>query len=89
MNVYRASGPSGTLEPLLHWTPTGSTIVGGDFNAVSRHWQPQAPRQYGNGDQIMEWALAQDMFLITTAGVPTHRDGNVLDLVWSNTTAEA
>ena len=29
------------------------------------------------------------MFLITTVGVPTHRDGNVLDLVWSITTAEA
>lgn len=88
-NVYRAPGPSGTLEPLLEWVPRGPTIVGGDFNAVSRHWQPQASRQYGNGDQIMEWATAQDLHLVTTAGVPTHRDGNVLDLVWSNTSAEA
>ena len=54
VNVYRAPGPSGTLELLFQWTPTGSTIVRGEFNAVSRHWQPQAPRQYGNGDQIME-----------------------------------
>ena len=37
----------------------------------------------------MEWATAQDMHLLTTIGVPTHRDGNVLDLVWSNVTAEA
>ena len=37
----------------------------------------------------MGWATAQDIHLVTTIGVPTHRDGNVLDLVWSNTTAEA
>lgn len=55
-------------------------MVGGDFNAVSRQWQPQASRQYGNGDQIMERAVAQDMYLITKIGVPTHRDGNVLDM---------
>ncbi|KAI0992584.1 hypothetical protein K3495_g15601, partial [Podosphaera aphanis] len=61
----------------------------GDFNAVSRHWQPQASRQYGNGDLIMDWATAQDMHLLNTIGRPTHRDGNVLDLVWSNVTAEA
>lgn len=89
MNVYRAPRPSGTLEPLLQQAPRGPTIVGGDFNAVSRNWQLQAPRQYGNGDQIIEWATAQDIFLITTAGVPTHRDGNVLDLEWSNTNVEA
>ena len=37
----------------------------------------------------MDLATAQDMHLVTTIGVSTHRDGNVLNLVWSNTTAEA
>lgn len=37
----------------------------------------------------MKWTTAQDMFLITTAGIPTHRDGNVLDLEWNNMTAVA
>ena len=59
-------------------------MVGGDFNSVSRHWQLQTLRQYGSGDQIMEWANSHDMHLATRAGVPTHRSGNVLDLVWSN-----
>ena len=89
MNVYRALRLSGTLEPILQWVPQGPTVVGGDFNEVSKHWQPQATCQYGNSDQIMEWALALDMQLVTQAGVPTHQDGNVLDLVCSNTFAEA
>lgn len=37
----------------------------------------------------MAWAMAQDMHLVTTAGVPTHRDGTVLDLGWSNISAVA
>ncbi|KAI1003955.1 hypothetical protein K3495_g4256 [Podosphaera aphanis] len=44
VNVYRAPGPTGTLEPLLRWQPPGPTVVGGDFNAVSQLWQPQAQR---------------------------------------------
>lgn len=61
VNVYRAPGPSGTLEPLLSWQPQGPSLVGGDFNSVSQHWQPMAERQYGNGAQILEWALAHNM----------------------------
>ncbi len=89
VNVYRAPGLNVTLGLLLRWSPSGPAIVGGDFNAVSRHWQPQASRQYGNGDTILEWAAAHDMYLLNPIGKPTHRDGNVLDLVWSNTAAEA
>lgn len=89
VNVYRAPGPSGSLEPLLCWQPQGSTVIGGDFNAVSRHWQPHAQRQYGNGDQILEWDTAHGMEIITTIGEPTHQDGNVLDLTWSNASAIA
>ena len=41
VNVCRAPGPSGNLEPLLQWTPTGSTIVGGgaltSFQGTGNH----------------------------------------------------
>lgn len=87
VNVYRAPGPSGTLDPLLNWQPVGPSIVGGDFNSVSQHWQPQVERQYGNGDLILGWAHNNNMQLVSTIGESTHRDGNVLDLTWSNTTA--
>lgn len=53
LNIYRAPGPSGSLDHMLLWEPQGQVVVGGDFNSVSRHWQPQASRQYGNEDQIM------------------------------------
>ena len=89
VNVYRAPGTSGTLEPLLRWVVRGLVVVGGDFNSVSQHWQPQTTIQYGNGGQIMEWATAHDMDLVSIVGEPTHRDGNVLDLTWSNTAATA
>ena len=89
VNVYRAPGHSGTLEPLLKWKPLGPSVAGGDFNSVSQHWQPLTERQYGNGDLIMEWALENNMHLVSIVGDSTHRDGNVLDLTWSNTTAFA
>ncbi|KAI0995741.1 hypothetical protein K3495_g12439 [Podosphaera aphanis] len=89
VNVYRAPSPTGTLEPLLRWQPQGLTVVGGDFNAVSQHWQPQAQRQYGNCGQILGWATAHGLEMITTIGEPTHRDGNVLDLTWSDASAFA
>lgn len=41
---------------------------------VSRHLQLQALRHNGNCDQIMEWVTAQDMHLLTTIDIPTHRD---------------
>ena len=37
----------------------------------------------------MEWATAHNMDLVRTVGEPAHRDGNVLDLTWSNTAAIA
>lgn len=89
VNVYRAPGTSGTLEPLLRWEVRGLVVVGGDFNSVLQHWQLQTTNQYGNGNQIMEWATAHDMDLVSIVGDPTHRDGNVLDLTWSNTAAVA
>lgn len=41
VNVYRAPGSSGSLEPLITWKPHGPSIAGGDFNAVSQQWQPK------------------------------------------------
>ena len=35
----------------------------------------------------MEWATAHEMDLARIVGEPTHRDENVLDQKWSNTTA--
>ena len=35
VNVCRAPGISGTLEPLLWWEVRGLVVVGGDFNSVS------------------------------------------------------
>ena len=36
LNVYRAPGPSGSLEPMLLWEPQGQVVIRGDFNSLSR-----------------------------------------------------
>ncbi|CCU74928.1 putative TE1b [Blumeria hordei DH14] len=75
VNMYRAPGTS--------------VVVGGDFNSMSQHWQPLTTNQYGNGNQVIEWATAHDMDLVSIVREQTHRDENVLDLTWSNTAAIA
>lgn len=80
--IYRA--PKIEIMPLLSWTPDGPTVVGGDFNALHPEWQPQANRQHGDGQLILEWMSENGMSLASRPGVPTHRHGNKIDLVLSN-----
>lgn len=60
-------------------------VAGGDFNSVSQHWQPLTTNQFDNGNQIMKWASARNIDLVSTVGESAYRDGNLLDLTWSNT----
>ncbi|KAI1002277.1 hypothetical protein K3495_g5927 [Podosphaera aphanis] len=75
--------------PLLSWTPSGPTVVARDFNADHPEWQPLADRLHGEGRAIIEWMQENNMSLASRPSVPTHDQGNTLDLVWSNTGALA
>ncbi|KAL8295706.1 hypothetical protein RB600_001261 [Gaeumannomyces tritici] len=85
VNVYRPPGDS--LEPsldlLLRWRPTTECIVAGDFNASSSTWDP-ARGNRNRGKEIAQWADTCNLFLLTYPGRPTHDQGGVLDLTFTN-----
>ena len=82
INIYNEIGRdvrwvAGLLAPL-----SGRTLLAGDFNA--RHplwnslWEPSA------GTEAFLDSLPTGMTLLNPADVPTHEQGGVLDLAWSD-----
>lgn len=82
VNMYRSPRQSETLEALLRWSPSGPTVVTGDFNASHVTWQ--SGRQRALGNEIAEWACDHALQLLNTPDVPTHHQGGVLGLAFSN-----
>lgn len=83
VNVYRAPGTEAALEMVCNTVPNGPTVLGGDFNVAAAAYQPGRANARG-GDQLTAWAQAQGMSFTGNIGVPTHRDGGLLDMVFSN-----
>ncbi|KAL8391941.1 hypothetical protein RB595_002230 [Gaeumannomyces hyphopodioides] len=85
VNVYRPPGDptEPSLDLLLRWRPTAKCIIAGDFNAGSPAWDP-ARGNRNRGQDIAQWANSYNLPLLTVPGQPTHDDGGVLDLTFSN-----
>ncbi|TLD03543.1 uncharacterized protein PgNI_11520 [Pyricularia grisea] len=83
INVYRAPGIKAALEMVCNTVPNGPTVIGGDFNVTAAAYQPGRTDARGR-DQLTAWAQAQGIHFTGNIGVPTHRDGGLLDMVFSN-----
>lgn len=55
VNLYRARGDDGALDPLMRWPVPRRCVIAGDFNA--RHTSWQSTQNYGGGAAIADWAL--------------------------------
>lgn len=87
LNVYRQPrepAETDTTQFLLDYSPPPNFVVAGDFNAKNIVWQPGVEGHLNGGKQIADWATAHRLHFTGEPGVPTHRDGNVLDLTFSN-----
>ncbi|KAH7053453.1 Endonuclease/exonuclease/phosphatase, partial [Macrophomina phaseolina] len=82
-NVYKPPRTDAPLAELEAWEPPQNTVVAGDFNAVHWTWQPGHGRHGGPGTRVAEWAENQGLFNTNPDG-PTHKQGNTIDLVFTN-----
>ena len=69
-------------------SPTPDIIMGGDFNLPHASW-PEGTPTIGatNGEKVMLNSLNElcnDLFLTQHVTEPTHKDGNTLDLLFTN-----
>ena len=73
---------------LASMTPTPDIIFGGDFNLPHAEWPEGIPSSGCSSDERqMLNALNEfcnDMFMSQHVLSPTHKDGNILDLVFTN-----
>ncbi|KDN63501.1 hypothetical protein CSUB01_12226 [Colletotrichum sublineola] len=83
LNVYRAPQDPTVLDALEAWTPPPHALVAGDFNAWHPLWQPGITPNWG-ANRLAAWADTHLLALANTPGIPTHDDGNTLDLVLTN-----
>ena len=87
INVYKPpvnGGYSLVTSYLLGIQPPANTLVAGDFNAKHELWQPEITSSRNDGREIAEWATNADLTYTGEAGQPTHREGNTIDLAFSN-----
>ncbi|KAL5612963.1 uncharacterized protein BROUX77_003119 [Berkeleyomyces rouxiae] len=84
-NVYRQPGQGihASLDPLLTMEIRHNSIIAGGFNLVSQRWNQQCPPSSGIGT-FEEWVDDNALNLCMPANSPTHRRGNMIDLVWSD-----
>ncbi len=89
-SVYRPSDNPRRVDRILTaWTPPFSCVVAGDFNAGDSCWDVDNPDYHG-GAALAKTMRDHGLDLISEPDVPTHDDGNVLDLAFSDITmAEA
>lgn len=85
--IHRA--PGADLLSLLAWKPSGSTIIGGEYNSTHHDWQPITIRLHSDGQNLVDKILEHRIGLTLRTVAPTHDRGNTLDLVQSNVGALA
>jgi hypothetical protein len=84
MNVYRPCDDLSEVDSILcNWHPPINTVIAGDMNAGDVSWDSDNPNYHG-GASLADTMLENGLDLISERDVPTHDDGNVLDLVYSN-----
>ena len=83
INVYRQQHTHNVFDYITHLNPPENCIIGGDFNAHHHSFDPGV-ETYNGGQKLAKWALDSSMNYLGTPGTPTHIDGHVLDLIFSN-----
>lgn len=83
LNVYRQPDSDQIINYITGLTPPPKCIIGGDFNTHHDFFEPGV-NTFGRGGELVDWATSTMMDFIGQAGTPTHRDGHVLDLTFSN-----
>lgn len=84
-SVYRPSDLPQEVDNILEaWTPPFQTVIAGDFNAGDVSWDSDNSNYHG-GASLAQTMEEHGLDLISQPDVPTHRGGNVLDLVFSDT----
>lgn len=84
VNVYRPCDDPAEVDMILKdWTPTSDTVIAGDMNAGDISWDSDNPDYHG-GAALANTMLRNGLDLISERDMPTHDDGKVLDLVYSN-----
>lgn len=79
VNVYCQPEHHESLEPLLQWPPDARTVVTGEFYA-----EAGMCRWPSDGKSLSEWAEEHALQLIDPPKVPTHDQGGIFDLAFSN-----
>ena len=95
INVYNApAGSDGAGEALqslltLPHSYTRTVFIAGDFNLHHSRWDPNTVYPPSRADGLIEWLDKNSVVYTSEKGVPTHKQGNVLDLAFlsSNLTA--
>ncbi|ELQ38176.1 hypothetical protein OOU_Y34scaffold00551g2 [Pyricularia oryzae Y34] len=71
------------LELVYGTELTGPTVVGRYFNLIAQAYEPNRSDARG-GRELTRWVEGSGMEFTGEIGVPTHRAGGVLDMVFSN-----
>ena len=86
-NVYRPPGEPANgdiISGLDHNTPGPHSVILGDFNTHHEAWDPTSTSRSTGAENLNSWLNHNQLSLITPAGIPTHNEGAVLDLAFSN-----
>jgi len=90
INVYNS--PPGSIwagaavEALLNAPPSlfNKTFMAGDFNLHHHTWQPSYPHSTSSADPFVVWTEERRLSLTSEIDIPTHAQGNVLDLAFAS-----
>lgn len=83
LNIYREPGTNKLVDYVTRLRAPPNCLIGGDFNARHSTFEPGVTT-YGRGGELAAWSTDSGMDYLGTPGEPTHREGHVLDLTFSN-----
>ena len=94
INVYNAppgSRAEGKALEALYDCPSSlftNTFIAGDFNLHHHFWQPTSTQNSTAAESFITWLDSHTLGLTSEIGVPTHAQGNVLDLAFASTSLQ-
>jgi endonuclease/exonuclease/phosphatase (EEP) superfamily protein YafD len=95
-NIYNAPSPGLSIRPgravqelikLPDSYFTQPTLLAGDFNLLHSRWQPSLQRGPSTAaEPVSEWLDRSGLVFISEIDIPTHDQGNTLDLTFASST---
>jgi ribonuclease HI len=83
LNVYREPRTNEVMDYVTNLTPPARCLIGGDWNARDPTFEPGSESR-DRGADLARWAINSGMPFSGIPGLPTHRAGHVLDMVFTN-----